>query len=113
MSVEKVSEIKLYAKGFIGAAAPSAAISLSFEQHIEIWLRLLGLALACAVSASTLCSIWRSRKEKARINDIETQREEARMCQECISGSPPPKCPVPPAERPKGCPRGVSPFPDK
>ena len=97
-------------KGLVGLVAGPGSVALSFEERISLVLRLLGLLLGCGVSAVMIWSIVSGRmdkrrlakaqlareEEERRVQEIQWQREAAKLCHWCsVKTKPPPECPVP------------------
>jgi hypothetical protein len=113
--MERTNEV---AKGIVGMLAGPGSVALSFEERISLVLRLLGLLLGCGVSVVMIWSILSGRldkrrvarateareEEERRVQEIQWQREAAKLCHWCsVENQPPPECPVPEHMRPTWC----------
>ena len=85
-------------KGFVGAVGGFGSVAVSSVLHA--WLSVLVLLAGFCVSVVTFWSIWKGRQKA----EIEMWHEVARLCADCVSGTPPPRCPLPQKIRPANCP---------
>jgi hypothetical protein len=51
-------------RGVIGTLATGGSVAVSFLSQFELYLRLGGLALGCAIGVVTLMSVWRDFTRK-------------------------------------------------
>jgi hypothetical protein len=93
-----MNERETLVKGFVGAVDGFGSVAVSSVLHA--WLSELVLVAGLWVSALRFWSIWKSRQK----TEIEIWHEMARLCADCVSGKPPPRCPVPQGFRPANCP---------
>jgi hypothetical protein len=63
-------------------------------------LSLLATILAALASLYAILVSWRT----AQLRRLEIDRTVQELCDHCRAGTPPPECPLPPAQRPVGCP---------
>ena len=85
-------------KGFVGAVGGFGSVAVSAVLHA--WLSVLVLLAGFCVSVVTFWSIWKGRQKA----EIEMWHEVARLCADCVRGTPPPRCPLPQNIRPANCP---------
>jgi len=51
-------------RGVLGTLATGGSVAVSFLSQFELYLRLGGLALGCAIGVVTLMSVWRDFTRK-------------------------------------------------
>jgi hypothetical protein len=85
-------------KGLVGAVGGFGSVAVSSVLHA--WLSVLVLLAGFCVSVVTIWSIWKGRQKA----EIEMWHEVARLCADCVRGTPPPRCPLPQKIRPANCP---------
>ena len=85
-------------KGFVGAVGCFGSVAVSSVLHA--WLSILVLVAGLCVSVVTFWSIWKGRQKA----EIEMWHEVARLCADCVRGTPPPRCPLPQNIRQANCP---------